>query len=201
MLIPAVEDALAAYLRQTLPLTADQGAISFEAPTPTWAEQLTTPVVDAFLYSITRSPQPPRASAPRTTEGGRVERRAPLPLVRLGYLVSAWADSPRAEHSLLGDALTRLMSVQVLPAWAVEAELSSSVQVALAADDAQSVALLWQSLGTGHKASFVLEVTVASDAYDWEAAATSVTEVATSASVMPRQDAAEPGGAWRTGQG
>lgn len=201
MLIPAVEDALAAYLRQTLPLAGDQGDISFDSPTPAWAEQLSGPAVNAFLYAITRSPQPPRASAPRTTEGGRVERRAPLPLIRLGYLVSAWADGPRAEHSLLGDALTRLMSVQVLPAWAVEAELNSSIQVALAADDAQSVALLWQSLGTGHRASFVLEVTVASDAFDWEAAAVSVTDVSASASVLPRQAAAEPGGAWRTGQG
>lgn len=189
MLIPAVEDALTAYLRTSVPLDDRDSTISFDPPTPAWAEQVTGRTVNAFLCAITRSPQPPRASAPRAAADGRIERRAPLPLLQLSYLVSAWCDDTRSEHGLLGDVLTRLMVTQVLPEWSVEAELSSSVQVLLASDDVPTLTRLWRSLGTDHRASFVLQVTVASDAYDWEKAATSVTDVSASAAVLPRDRA------------
>lgn len=198
MLIPAVEDALTAYLDRAVPLSAHQATVSFDPPTPAWAEQATGRAVSMFLVGITRSPQPPRASAPRASSDGRVERRAPLPLVQLSYLVSSWAEDVRAEHGLLGDVLTRLMTAQVLPEWAVEAELSSSVQVALAADDVLAVTHLWRSLGAPHRAGFVLQVTVASDAFDWELAPPSVTDVSTSASVLPRPT---PGDAKTSGIG
>ena len=189
MLIPAVEDALTAYLRRAVPLADHQAAVSFDAPTPAWAEQTTGRTVSMFLVGITRSPQPPRASAPRASSDGRIERRAPLPLVQLSYLVSAWAEDSRAEHRLLGDVLTRLMTAQVLPEWAVEAELSSSVQVALAADDVLAVTHLWRSLGSPHRAGFLLQVTVASDAFGWELAPPCVTDVSASTSVLPRPTA------------
>ncbi|MEP7763345.1 DUF4255 domain-containing protein [Sanguibacter sp. 25GB23B1] len=186
MLIPAVEDALELYLRRTLPLPEDVGDLAFDTPSGSWSAQVNRITVSAFLYSVSRSPQPPRASAPRVGSDGQIERRAPLPLVQLSYLVSAWAGSVRDEHQLLGDVLTRLLAVQVLPDWAVEADLNSSIQVALATDELNRPRDLWGALGGGLKASFTLLVTVASDAYDWEAAPTSVADISARASVLPR---------------
>lgn len=189
MLIPAVEDALELYLRRSLPLTDDIGDISFDPPSGAWSAQVNRITVNAFLYAVARSSQPPRSSAPRAGADGRIERRAPLPLVQFSYLVSAWAGSVRDEHQLLGEVLTRLLAVQVLPEWAVEAELSSSIQVTLATDEMNRPRDLWGALGGGLKASFTLLVTVASDAYDWETAPTSVAELSARTSARPRTQA------------
>jgi len=78
---------------------------------------------------------PPRPAASRPGPDGRAEHRAPLPMVQLSYLVSAWAGSTRDEHQLLGDVLTRLVAQQVLPVEHLAAPLESSVQLSLAVDE------------------------------------------------------------------
>ncbi len=177
ILIPAVEDGLEAYLRSSLPLSRETGDISFEPPSSTWAAQVNRITVSCFLYSVSRSPQPPRAAAARTGADGRLERRAPLPLVQLSYLVSAWAGSTRDEHQLLGDVLTRLLAQQVLPPEHLDPTLQSGVQLTLAVDELNRPRDLWAGLGGTLKASFTLLATVAADAYPWEPTAPEVTAV------------------------
>ena len=186
ILIPAVEDGLESYLRAALPLSRESGDISFEPPSSTWAAQVNRITVSCFLYDVSRSPLPPRASAPRTGADGRVERRAPLPMVQLSYLVSAWAGSTRDEHQLLGDVLTRLLAQQVLPAEHVDGSLGSSVQLALAADEVNRPRDVWAGLGGTLRASFTLLVTVAADAYPWETAPRGVSSVDGSVAAVPR---------------
>lgn len=181
MLIPVVEDGLEALLRATLPLTPEQGDISFEAPSSTWSATVNRLTVNLFLYGVTRSPQPPRPAGVRQAPGGGVEHRHPLPMVQLSYLVSAWAGSPRDEHLLLGDALTRLLAHQVLPPEHLPRPLESTVQLALASDETTRPRDVWSGLGGSLKASFTLHVTVAADAYDWTLAPAGVTEVVGSA--------------------
>lgn len=180
MLVPAVDAALESFLRATMPLPEHEGDVSFDAPTSTWAAQVNRITLNAYLYQVARSAQPPRAAATRPGDGGRMERRPALPLVELSYLVSAWAGSVRDEHALLGDALTRFLSGQVLPAWAVEHELESNIQVAVATDAVNRPRELWGALGAGLKASFTLVVTVAAPVHDWEVAPPQVTGVAAS---------------------
>lgn len=196
MLIPAVEDGLEAYLRSVLPLSHEVGDISFEAPSSTWGATVNRITVNLFLYAVSRSPLPPRPAASRPGADGRLERRAPLPLVQLSYLVSAWAGSTRDEHQLLGDVMTRLVTQQVLPAEHLPTELSSSVQLTLAADDVNRPRDLWSGLGGTLKASFTLHATVASDAYDWATAAPGVTSVEGIAAPVLR-----PAGGTGTGTG
>lgn len=168
MLIPVVEASLEALLRHDLPLPAEQGDISFDAPSGTWTAQISRLTVNLFLYGLARSPQPPRSLAVQQDADGTARRRHPLPMVELRYLVSAWAGSVRDEHELLGDVLTRLLVHQVLPPVHVTQPLSSNIQLAVDNDPENRARELWSGLGTDLRASFTLTVTVAADAYDWE---------------------------------
>ena len=185
MLIPVVEDGLERLLRSTLPLPTEQGDISFDPPSSTWSAQVNRLTVNLFLYGVTRSTQPSRGQSTRTGASGAVERRHALPMVQLSYLVSAWAGSARDEHLLLGDALTRLLAHQVLPEQYLPQPLESAVQLALANDELNRPRDVWNGLGGSLKASFTLLVTVAADAYDWEAAAPPVTSVSGTARPIP----------------
>lgn len=177
MLIPAVESSLEKLLRQTLPLTPEQGEISFETPGSTWSAAISRLTVNLFLYDIGRSPQPPRSVSDRTGPDGTRQFRHPLPMVELNYLVSAWAGSIRDEHELLGDVLTRLLAHQVMPPQYVAAGLASNIQLALADDARNRPREVWTGIGGTAKASFTLIVTVAADAYDWQDQATEAAEV------------------------
>lgn len=186
MLIPAVEDGIEKLLRATLPLPTEQGDISFEAPSSTWSASVNRLTVNAYLFGIARSSQPPRVQEHRPGPDGRIQRRFALPMVQLSYLVSAWAGSVRDEHALLGDVLTRLLAHPVIPAEHVTAALDSSVQLALGGgDDATRPREVWAGIGGHLKASFVLQVTVAADAYPWETAPTAVEGVEAAISRLP----------------
>lgn len=191
VLIPAVEEGLESFLRASLPLSRELGDVSFEAPSGTWAAQVNRITVNLFLYSVSRSPQPPRPMASRTGADGRLEQRAPLPMVQLSYLVSAWAGSTRDEHQLLGDVLTRLIAAQVLPPEHLGTPLNSNVQLTLAVDELNRPRDLWGGLGGTLRASFTLHATVASDAYPWETAAPGVSAIEGMAAPVPPRPAAD----------
>jgi len=188
VLIPTVEDGLEALLRATLPLPEEVGDVSFEAPSSAWSAQVNRVTVNLFLYAVARSPLPPLPPAARTGPGGP-ERRPSLPLVQLSYLVSAWAGSTRDEHQLLGDVLTRLLSHQTVPAAHLPATLTSSVQLSLASDELNRPRELWAALGANHRAAFTLVVTMASDAFGWQPAATGVSAVEGLAAPVPARPA------------
>lgn len=192
MLIPAVEDGLESFLRAALPLPKEVGDISFEPPSGTWSAQVNRVTVNLFLYGVARSSQPPRHAPAHPGDDGRLMRREPLPMVQLSYLVSTWAGSTREQHQLLGDVTSRLIAQQVIPAEHLRAELSSSVQLALASDDGNRPRDLWASLGGTLRASFTLLVTVASDAFGWQPAAPGVTSVAGAATPVPAAPASAP---------
>lgn len=176
MLIPTIDDGLERLLRAGLPLPEDVGDISFDPPSGTWSAQVNRLTVNLFLYQVNRSAQQPRPSANRPGERG-TERRFPLPIVQLGYLVSAWAGSPRDEHSLLGDVLTCFLVHQVLPSEHLVRPPASPVQLTVAGDEPARSRELWSSLGGQMKASFTVTALVAADAYQWELAPPVVTSV------------------------
>ncbi|SNS94999.1 Protein of unknown function [Micrococcales bacterium KH10] len=183
MLIPAVDVGLERLLRATLPLTPQQGDISFEAPSATWSAQVNRLTVNLFLYDVCRSNQPHRATPPRQLESGLTQSRYPLPMVQLTYLVSAWAGTERDAHALLGDVLLRFLSNQILPPEHLPVDLSSNVQLAVATDSQNKPREVWTALNGPLRASFTLHAIVAGDAYDWQDDATSIEEV--SAAVVP----------------
>jgi hypothetical protein len=106
-------------------------------------------------------------------------------MIRLGYLVSAWAGSPRDEHQLLGEVLSRLAPLVTLPAKHLPADTDSAVQLALSADEGNRLREIWSAAGGQLKASFTLQVTAATDTFEWHDQAPLVTRIEALAAPKP----------------
>jgi hypothetical protein len=168
MFIRAVDEGLERYIRAELPLPPDLGDVSFDPPTGTWSAQLSRLTVNFFLYDVSRSSQPSRSPVHRVVPNGVAQRRVSLPMVQLGYVVSAWAGSPRDEHQLLGDVFDRLAGLTTLPPTYLPAPVSSSIDFGVVDDTANRARELWSALGGQLKASFTVRATLAADAFEWE---------------------------------
>jgi hypothetical protein len=163
MIIPTVDSGLEALLRQTLPLPPSVGDVSFDPPSGTWSAQLSRITVNLFLFGVGRSTQPPRPGTDRIVDG-RAQRRYPIPMLELHYLVSAWAGVVRDEHQLLGDVLGCVIGTQVLPVEHLGGDLNSGVQLSVAPYDNIRLKDVWSSLGAVIRPSFELIATTAGDA-------------------------------------
>jgi len=163
MIIPTIDNGLESLLRQGLPLPEAIGDISFESPSGTWSAQLNRITVNLFLFGVGRSSQPPRPATDRIVDG-RAQRRHPIPMLELHYLVSAWAGVVRDEHQLLGDALACVMGNQVLAAEHLGTEVNAGVQLTIAPYDNTRAKDVWSTVGGAIKPSFELIATTAGDA-------------------------------------
>lgn len=189
MLIPAVEQGLEKLLRDALPLPEHVGDVSFDPPSRTWAAQLSRVTVNLFLFGVGRSMQPPRPAAERTTANGRLERRPPLPMIELNYLISAWAGNVRDEHELLGDVLGCIVTHQILPTEALSTELPSTVQIALAPQDHGRAKDVLTAVEGSLRASFEIVITTALDGLAWREVAPRVARIEALAAPMPQPEA------------
>ncbi len=169
MLIPIVEQGLERLLRESLPLREELGDISFDTPSGTWSAQLSRITINAFLFGVSRSTQPARPTPDRVGPDGRHERRRPLPLIELSYLVSVYAGSTRDEHQLISDVFTCLVSNPVLPAPMLPQPLDAAVQLQLEHHDPGRIKDVWNGVGGTLRPSFELTVTAALDSIPWEA--------------------------------
>ena len=176
MFIRHVDEGLERLVRERLPMPEDLGDVSFEAPSGSWAAQLSRLTVNFFLFAVDRSNQPTRSAQQRQVEG-RAERRVAQPMIELGYLVSAHAGSIRDEHQLLGQVTSLLAGVPTLPPAYVSAELGSSVVLSLGGESALRTREVWQGVGGAMKASLLLRATVAADTWEWTDEAAAVAEI------------------------
>jgi hypothetical protein len=186
MFIRNVDETLERFIRERLALNEDLGDVTFEAPTSNWSAQLSRITVNLFLYDVGLSNQPSRTALRRVADDGKALQRAPQPMVRLGYLVSAWAGSPRDEHQLLGDLVSLFAAQAVVPADHIVGTLSSSIQIRLVADDVNRPRDVFSGSGGQLKAAFALEATVAADSYDWTPEAPPVDRIAALTNPVPR---------------
>jgi hypothetical protein len=166
MFIRNVDEGLERLIRARLPLPEEVGDVSFDTPSRNWSAQLSRLTVNLFLFHIDRSGHPARAPQQRVDADGRAQRRAPQPMIELGYLVSAWAGSPRDEHLLLGDLVSLLAGVVQLPHEYVGGA-DSSVHLTLGSGGLLSVREIWQGVGGDLKAGVLLTATAAADTWDW----------------------------------
>ncbi|WP_420121038.1 DUF4255 domain-containing protein [Nakamurella sp.] len=163
MIVPTIDAGLESFLRAELPLPEAVGDVSFDPPSGTWSAQLSRITVNLFLFGIGRSPQQPRPSVDREVNG-RAQRRRPIPMLELHYLVSAWAGVVRDEHQLLGDALACLVQASALPPEHLAVPLPSGVQLTVEPYDNSRAKDVWTTVGGAIKPSFELIVTSAADA-------------------------------------
>ena len=165
--ISHVDSGLEKLLRTRLPLPEELGDISFDAPNGTWSAQLSRITVNLFLYDVQRSTMPSSPSARGASDGQPAQRRRAQPMIQLGYLVSAWAGSPRDEHQLLGDVVSILAGADGIPDDLLPDGLTSSVRLALGDGDNRAREI-WSASGGSLKASVCLMATVAADSFTWE---------------------------------
>lgn len=186
MFIRNVDESIEKFIRDRMALSDDLGDVTFEAPTANWSAQLSRITVNLFLYDVGLSTQPSRTMVRRVGENGVAQQRAPQPMVRLEYLVSAWAGSPRDEHQLLGDLVSLFAARTSIPAEHTVGNLSSSIQVRMVVSDTNRPRDVFSGSGGTLKAAFALEVTVAADSYEWEGEAPRVERVSGLTHPIPR---------------
>ncbi len=180
--ISHVDSGLEKLLRSRLPLPEELGDVSFDAPSGTWSAQLSRITVNLFLYDVQRSSLPSAPSI-RAMADGSGQRRRPQPMVQLGYLVSAWAGSPRDEHQLLGDVVSLLAGIDTLPDDVLPPGLDPPVRLALGDSDNRAREI-WSASGGTLKASCSLMATVPADTFDWEIEPPHVDRISAMASRM-----------------
>lgn len=191
MVIGTVDAALESLLRAALPLPAEVGDVSFDAPERSWGAQLSRLTVNLFLFDVARSPQPPRPPDERVRPDGRIERRPALPMVRLSYIVTAWAGSTGDEHQLLGEVLQALVTHQTIPTEHLERELPGAAQLALSQRDGRRPGDIWSALDGRLRPSLELEVTVPLSA-GWAVAAPSVDRISGLVAPQPEKPEEAP---------
>jgi Pvc16 N-terminal domain len=186
MFIRDVDEGLERLVRARLPLPETVGDVSFDPPTGVWSAQLSRLTVNFFLYHLDRSSQPTRAPQTRLDGNGRPERRGAQPMIELGYLMSAWAGSPRDEHQLLGDLVSLFGGLSALPAEFLSPALNSTVVLAFGTDDFTRPREIWQGVNGQLKACAIVKATVAADTWDWQDEAPAVQRIAVLSSPLPR---------------
>jgi Pvc16 N-terminal domain len=196
MLIPLVEQGLEKLVRTALPLPEQVGGVSFDPPSRTWAAQLSQITVSMFLFGIGRSAQPPRPVPDRTGSDGQLQRRRPVPMIELNYLVSAWAGNVRDEHELLGDVLGCFLTHQMLPTDLAAPALLSTVQIALAPTDSGRIKDVFASVDGAMRACFEVVLTTALDTGTWADAAPRVQRIEALTAPVPAPARPAPVAGW-----
>jgi hypothetical protein len=177
MFIRVIDQALERLLRVRLPFPAKVGDISFAAPSANWASRLSRPTVNLFLYEVVPSGRPGQAVVRRLDAEGRLQRKAPSPVLEMNYLISAWAADPLDEHQLLGEVVNQVVSLPELPVDVLPGEAAAPVQMIFNGDDKNQIRDVWRAAGGQLKASCMLSVITAADAFPWTDAAPPVSEV------------------------
>lgn len=110
-----IDDSLEALLRATVPLSATDVDVAFEAPDREWSAKLTRPTVNVFLWDIRRSTVNANSGL-RTVirDGVRVHQPA-LPVLELRYVVTAWTSDHSDERALLAGLLRSLLANASIP--------------------------------------------------------------------------------------
>ncbi len=131
-----IDAALESFFRATVPLSAQDVDVSFEAPDREWSAKLTRPTVSLFLWDIRRSNRSEQAGLEEGMVDGRLVRRLPLPRVELRYIVTAWTSDHGEERALLAGAMRTILAHGEIPWTFVPEELHGQPALRLLMDRA-----------------------------------------------------------------
>ncbi|MFT6293147.1 MAG: hypothetical protein ACJAR2_003769 [Ilumatobacter sp.] len=109
-MLELIDGGLESLLRASVPLSAVDIDVSFEAPDREWSSKLSRPTVNCFLWDLRRSADKATAGV-RTVvrDGVRVHQHA-LPVVELRYVVTAWTNDHSDERVLLAGLMRSLLA-------------------------------------------------------------------------------------------
>ncbi len=142
-MLELIDEGLEALMRATVPLSATEVDVAFEAPDREWSAKLTRPTVNLFLWDIRRSASQSCAGLRTTTIDGKVVRQHALPVVELRYVVSAWTADHGDERGLLAGVIRALLINETMPREYLPAGLAAieppAMQLARAGEDHMDV--------------------------------------------------------------
>ena len=163
-----LDESLEAFLRAAVPLPKREIDISFDAPDRDWSARVSRPTVNLYLWDVRRNLDQREGGVEVVyDEGGRPQRRPPLPRVDCRYLVTAWTSEVRDEHSLLGVTLAALLLHPTIEPRYLQGPYAGVIPVPsleVAASDGRDNSDFWSALGGQLKPGLDLIVTATVDA-------------------------------------
>ena len=108
-MLELIDESLEAFFRATVPLSATDVDVSFDAPDREWAAKLTRPTVNIFLWDIRRSISRARSGTRTVERAGQVFHVAPPPFLELRYVVTAWTSDHGDERALLAGLIRSIL--------------------------------------------------------------------------------------------
>ena len=170
-MIHDLDEALRRLLVRELPVRNGEVDISFEQPTRRWMSRLSRPTLNLFLYDIRENLKLRGSQVWRTErlpDGTVAQRRTPV-TVNMHYIITAWANDPDDEHSLLGRTLMVLfrrpsLPRELLPEGLQDQPRPISVRVAQP-DTLDRPADVWSALDNEMRPAIPVIVVVSIDPY------------------------------------
>ncbi|MGE5596910.1 MAG: Pvc16 family protein [Hyphomicrobiales bacterium] len=165
-----VDESLRAQLIADMPVEGNEIDISFDRPTREWANKLTKPTLNLFLFDVRERHdlRDPREIVERNANG-RATRKVPPRRIDLSYMVTAWAREPADEHRILSRALASMFRHnRILDAHLKGALVDAIFPVLLRVTNPDFLAKpyeLWGVLDNELHASHTLVATAPLDAY------------------------------------
>ena len=109
-MLELIDEGLESFLRATIPLSATDVDVSFDAPDREWSGKLTRPTVNAFLWDIRVSSSGACSGMRTVTVDDRLVHQFAFPVIELRYVVSAWTSDHGDERGLLSGIVRSLLA-------------------------------------------------------------------------------------------
>lgn len=126
-----IDASLEAFLRATVPLSAEDVDVAFEPPDRDWSAKLNRPTVNLFLWDIRKSAGRARTGVEDIERDGRLVRRLALPRVELRYLVTAWTSDHGDERALLSGLMRSILAHGQIPGTYVPEQIAELPPLAM----------------------------------------------------------------------
>jgi hypothetical protein len=114
-MLELIDESLEKFFRATVPLSATDIDVAFDAPDREWAAKLTRPSVNLFLWDIRRSATRSKTGMATVVRDGAPQHQGAYPVVELRYVVTAWTSDLGDERALLGGLTRSLLTYTGIP--------------------------------------------------------------------------------------
>jgi hypothetical protein len=170
-MIHDLDEAIRQLLIKEIPIKNGEVDVVFDQPTREWAARLSRPTLNVFLHDIRENLKLRHSQqwiVEQNPDGTATQRRTPV-RVDLHYMITAWANEPDDEHSLLGRTLMALFRQPNLPQELLPGSLQDQprpipLQVAQI-DEFRNPPDVWSAMDNEIRPSVVLTVTLSIDPY------------------------------------
>lgn len=110
-----IDESLESFFRASVPLSASDIDVAFDAPDREWSAKLTRPTVNIFLWDIRRSATHARNGMRTIEHDGRKMHQPAPPVLELRYVVTAWTSDLGDERALLAGMIRSLLAFGAVP--------------------------------------------------------------------------------------